>query len=174
MRHLITGGSGFLGNLIAKHLSSRGDEVRTIDVWEDESIPKSVNFFHGSILDRDLVSRAMKDVDIVHHTAALVPLTKSEAGFREVNVEGCRIVAEEAARAGVKCFMHTSSSAIFGAPRCPANNDSALMPLEAYGKSKLDGEKIVQKICGSRYALNCDTPANHNWRRQIGYFSDIV
>jgi len=88
----------------------------------------------------------MQDVDIVHHTAALVPLTKSGSRFQDVNVTGSRIVAEEAAYAGVKCFIHMSSSAIFGAPPCPASNDTPLKPLEIYGKSKLDGELAVREV----------------------------
>ena len=35
MKHLITGGSGFLGNLIARRLHARGEQVRILDVWED-------------------------------------------------------------------------------------------------------------------------------------------
>ncbi|MFY8174473.1 NAD-dependent epimerase/dehydratase family protein, partial [Planktothrix agardhii] len=35
MKHLITGGSGFLGNLIARRLYQRGEEVRILDIWED-------------------------------------------------------------------------------------------------------------------------------------------
>ncbi len=35
MKHLITGGSGFLGNLIARRLHTRGEHVRILDVWED-------------------------------------------------------------------------------------------------------------------------------------------
>ena len=147
MKHLITGGSGFLGDAIAKSLLKTDEEVVSLDIWKAEDLPSAVQFVQGSVLDRDLVRSLMKGVDVVHHTAALVPLTKAGKGFHEVNVDGTQIVAEEAARAEVKYFVHTSSSAIFGKPECPASNDSKLEPVDIYGISKLDGEKAVGKVC---------------------------
>src|SRR5262245_12843351 len=137
MKHLITGGSGFLGNLIARHFAALGESVRVLDIWEDPEHPAQIEFFNIDVLEREQVRQAMQGIDIVHHTAALVPLTKSGQRFQEVNVGGSRIVAEEAASAGVQCFIHMSSSAIFGAPNCPATNDTPLKPLEIYGESKL-------------------------------------
>jgi len=146
LRHLVTGGSGFLGNLIARHFNERGEQVTVLDRWEDETRPHQIQFIEGDVLNRDLIRASMEGVDIVHHTAALVPLTKSVIRFNEVNIEGSRIVAEEAARARVKCFIHMSSSSIFGASPCPADNNSPLRPLEAYGKSKLEGEAAVKAV----------------------------
>lgn len=147
MRHLITGGCGFLGNLIARRLHERGDQVRLLDVWEDESRPAEIEFVKGSVTDRETVARALAGVDFVHHNAALVPLTKSGAKFWDVNVEGSRITAEEAAKAGVKSFIHMSSSAIFGAPeRCPIDNNTPTNPVEIYGRAKLAGELAVREV----------------------------
>src|SRR3982751_1621048 len=98
--HLITGGSGFLGNLIARRLAARGERVKVMDIWEDKT--QGIEFIHGDVCDRERVRQVMKGVKIVHHNAALVPLTKSGARFWEVNVEGSRIVSEEAAAAGVE------------------------------------------------------------------------
>ncbi len=146
MKHLITGGSGFLGSQIANSLLSTGQDVVSLDIWEADDRPRDVDFTLGSVLDRDLVKSLMKGVDVVHHTAALVPLTKSGKMFHEVNAEGSKIVAEEAARANVKYFVHTSSSSIFGKPPCPCSNESPLTPVDIYGVSKLDAEKEVGKV----------------------------
>lgn len=146
MKHLITGGCGFLGMIIAEKLIARGDEVISLDIWETPDQLPEVQFVSGSVLDRELVRRLMQGVDVVHHTAALVPLTKENDKFQEVNVMGSRVVAEEAARAGVKYFVHTSSSAIFGKPKCPAGNSSPLRPVERYGASKLEGERAVEEV----------------------------
>ena len=146
--HLVTGGSGFLGNLIARRLLERGERVRCLDLWEDPTRPRDIQFIPCDIRDRQGVFEAMRGVDIVHHTAALVPLTKSGPRFWQVNVEGSRIAAESAARAGVRAFIHLSSSAIFGVPeQCPITETSPLRPAEAYGRAKLAGELAVRQVC---------------------------
>lgn len=146
MKHLVTGGSGFLGNLVVQKLISKGEQVVSLDVWDFPGQPKEVEFVKGDVLDRDLVKRLMPGVDIVHHMAALVPLTKAGKKFHEVNVEGTRVVAEEAANAGVRSFVHTSSSTVFGKPSCPVSNSSPMNPLEDYGKSKLGAEHVVKEV----------------------------
>lgn len=147
MKHLITGGSGFLGNLIARRLHARGETVRILDVWEDGSRPKEIEFVKCDIRDAPGVARALRGVEVVHHNVALVPLTKAGPEFWSVNVEGSRIAAEQAVTAGVKTFIHMSSSAIFGAPDCPVTNASPFRPVEIYGRGKLAGELSVRKIC---------------------------
>ena len=147
MTHLITGGSGFLGNLIARRLHARGERVRVLDIREDASRPKGIEFVKCDIRDVSGVAHAMRGVDVVHHNVALVPLTKAGADFRAVNVEGSRIAAEQSVKAGVKTLIHMSSSAIFGSPDCPVTNDSPFRPVEIYGRAKLDGELAVRDVC---------------------------
>lgn len=148
MRHLVTGGSGFLGNLIARRLHARGEFVRVLDIWEDPTRPREIEFVRADIRDCAAVAAAMQGIDIVHHNVALVPLTKAGPEFWSVNVDGSGLAAEEAVRAGVKRFIHMSSSAIFGAPAsCPVTNDSPLRPVEIYGRAKLAGEIAVRDAC---------------------------
>lgn len=148
MRHLITGGSGFIGNLTARRLRERGDEVRILDIWDDPSRPRDIQFINSSVLDRDGVAAAMADVDMVHHNAALVAQTDAGGQYWQVNVEGTRIVTEEAARAGVKRLVHVSSTAAYGIPPQGAiTADTPLCPVEPYGKSKLAGEQVAEAIC---------------------------
>ena len=147
--HLVTGGSGFLGHLIVRRLLEKGERVRALDVWKSPDHPPEAEFADCSVLDRDGVAKAMREVGIVHHNAALVPLTKSGAKFAEVNRDGSRIVAEEAVRAGADAFVHMSSTAIFGKVPCPITNDSPLNPFEIYGRSKLAGERAARTACGA-------------------------
>ena len=147
MRHLVTGGSGFLGNRIVRELLRSGEEVRVLDIWRDPSLSDDVEFFETDIRDRDGLRKAMQNVDVVHHNVALVPLTKSGKAFWEVNVDGSRIAAEVAAECEVGNFVHMSSSAVFGVP--PGGRITAetpTKPVEIYGRAKLAGELAVREI----------------------------
>jgi nucleoside-diphosphate-sugar epimerase len=148
MRHLVTGGSGFLGNLIARRLLARGETVRVLDVWRDPTAPAAIEYVRCDIRDRAGVAAAMRGIDVVHHNVALVPLTRSGPRFWDVNVEGSRIAAEEATKGGIQAFVHMSSSALYGAPdECPVTERTPLRPVEIYGRAKLAGEQAVREVC---------------------------
>ncbi|REJ68545.1 MAG: NAD(P)-dependent oxidoreductase [Planctomycetota bacterium] len=148
MKHLVTGGSGFLGNLIARRLCAQGEEVRVLDVWEDPSRPAEIEFIKCDVRDREGVARAMSGVGVVHHNAALVPITRSGGEFWQVNAEGSRQVAEAAVAAGVEAFIYMNSCSIYGMPEdSPITDASPLAPFEIYGRSKLGGEVAVSEVC---------------------------
>ncbi len=148
MKHLVTGGSGFLGNLICRRLLERGDEVVNLDIWSDDTRPADVEFINCDILDRDGVRKAMRGIDVVHHNVALVPITKAGKRFWDVNVTGSQIAAEEACKAGVRAFIHQSSSAVFGAvEEMPVTAQTVPKPVEAYGAAKLESERVVRAAC---------------------------
>ena len=146
-KHLVTGGSGFLGNLIIRRLLDAGHEVVSLDVWQDPQASKDFEFHRIDVLDYNAVYKSMRGVSVVHHNAALVPLTKSGKDFWSVNVEGSRSVALAALNSEVKTFIHMSSSAIFGAPKVlPITSTTATAPIEIYGRGKLAGEMAVREI----------------------------
>lgn len=148
MKHLITGGSGFVGNLVARRLKERGEDVVALDIWDDPKRRPDIEFVKASVNDRDAVRKALEGVDVVHHNAALVAQTDAGQKYYDVNTWGSKIVAEEAVNAGVKAIVHTSSTAVFGVPlEEPLTNATPCLPMEDYGRSKLAGEQVMEALC---------------------------
>src|SRR3954469_7572482 len=114
---LITGGSGYFGSVLSAAALDRGDRVRVFDLNPPgDDYAAFVEFVAGDVRDRDAVSRACKDIDVVLHNVAQVPLARDRHLFRSVNTLGTAHVLLAARDAGVRKVVHTSSSAIFGIP----------------------------------------------------------
>ena len=146
-KHLVTGSSGFLGSAIVKKLHKLGHEVVSLDIIEDIEISKISKFFKIDISDKNInYTDILKDVDSVHHNAALVPLTKAGVNFHKANVIGTQNILEKSIENNVKHFSHMSSSAIFGKPKNKGNVDyNEYNPTGIYGKSKYQAELEVLK-----------------------------
>ena len=148
MRVLITGGAGFIGRHIAEHFHDRG-EVRVLDNlrggFKSNLSELECQLIVGSILDRDLVREAMKDVDFVFHLAAMVSVQESVQKpneCTEINTGGTTIVLEEAARARVKKLIFSSSAAIYGDNETiPKIESMPAEPKSPYATSKYDAER---------------------------------
>jgi len=101
-------------------------------------------FIEASILDREAVRGAMLGVDYVFHLAAMISVPESMAKpieCDELNTKGTLIVLEEAARAGVKKLVLSSSAAIYGDnPAVPKVETMLPEPKSPYAITKLDGE----------------------------------
>ena len=142
--HLVTGGSGYVGESIIQKLTELGDKIISLDIIDTSNRIDGVEYILGSVLDKKLIDRIVSKVNFIHHNAALVPLTKSGKLFREVNVEGTRNIMNSAMKHSVDHFCHMSSSAVFGLPvELPLTNFSDRLPVEIYGQSKKDAEDLV-------------------------------
>lgn len=146
--HLVTGGAGFIGARLVERLVERGDRVRVVDLLRDSALPAGVDFRRASICDAAAMADAMRGVGVVHHCAALVAQSRAGRAYQAVNVEGSRIVAQAAIRAGVDAIVHVSSTSVYGMPPDgPITAATVPRPLEAYGRSKLAGERLMADLC---------------------------
>ncbi len=148
MKHLVTGANGFLGSLIVKELLKSNLEVIGIDTTERTSdyFSDQYKFFNFDVRDPN-ISKIMQDVEVVHHNAALVPLTKAGSDFFSVNVHGTINIANLSKNFGVSKFIHMSSSAVFGAGRMePIADATPRSPVESYGQSKAQAEIELERI----------------------------
>ncbi len=141
---LITGGNGFIGTHLASALVSAGANLKVLDLKKNPA-NKNIKQFCGSILDKHLIERALKSIDIVFHYAALIGVEKIYNIPREVlkvNFEGTKVLLDSSVKAGVKKFIFASSSEIYGNPcELPLSEVSPKAPISTYGISKLASEE---------------------------------
>lgn len=144
-RVLITGGTGFLGIHLARHLLKKNYAVTLLDKEKLDSfdLAKKVNVVIGDIRDKHIVDQAMKNQDYVVHAAAALPVHSDMQVIFNVNVEGTRIVLESAKRQHIKRLIFISTTAVYGISKyLPATEEAPLHPIGYYGLSKAEGEKL--------------------------------
>ncbi len=159
-KHFVTGASGFLGSHIVKRLLEMGeDEIISFDILNSDEKLKGVRYIQGDILDKGRLIEITRDVNYVHHNAALVPLVKAGEDFRKVNVIGTRNIIECCRKNKIKKMVHTSSSAIYGLPdNMPITDNTEYKPIEIYGQSKLDAEREVWEYMEEGGGASCIRP----------------
>ena len=143
---LITGGSGYFGEILVKQLLEKGFNCSIFDLNEPDIISSGNNltYIKGDIRNEKDVSDATKNIDFVFHNVAQVPLSKNKKLFKEVNIDGTRNILKFSLKNNINHFVYTSSSAIYGIPTSnPVSEKTIPYPGEAYGQAKLDGEKLV-------------------------------
>ena len=147
MRILVTGGAGFIGSHIVEHFQGKA-EVRVLDNLRSGYLrniaPFKVDFIEGSVLDKDVLVRAMEGVDYVFHLAAMISVPESmgkPVECVEINTIGTLNVLEAAAQVGVKKMTLSTSAAIYGDnPVVPKREDMFPEPKSPYAETKLSGE----------------------------------
>jgi nucleoside-diphosphate-sugar epimerase len=145
--HVVTGGSGYFGNLLVDMLLSRGHRVRIFDLLDTSDRDDGVEFVQGDIRDLDAITRACADADVVHHNVAMVPLAKDIEAFWSVNRDGTFNLLRACSLNNVSKVVYTSSSAVFGAPdNLPVDEYLTPSPAEEYGQAKLAGEELCHRF----------------------------
>ncbi len=147
-RSLVTGGAGFIGSHVAAECVRLGHETVVLDDlsggFRDQS-PHGAEFVEGSVTDVALVSAlfARYHFDYVYHLAAYAAEGLSHFIRRfnyTTNLVGTVNLINEAVKASTKCFVFTSSIAVYGQGQLPMCEDLTPHPGDPYGISKYAAE----------------------------------
>jgi UDP-glucose 4-epimerase len=163
-KSLITGGAGFIGAHLTKALVSRGHEVVVLDDLSGgfmDNIDEGAKFVEGSITDFSLVNDlfAAERFDYVYHLAAYAAEGLSHFIKRfnyNNNVVGTVNLINASVNNDVKCFVFTSSIAVYGAGQVPMTEDLRPEPEDSYGIAKLSVERelaVTHEMFGLDYVI---------------------
>ena len=144
---LITGGSGFLGTIMANYLLDRGYECVNIDLVKTSVDRPNYTSYVGDIRDQECLEKvfSVHRFDAVFHFAAMLAHErKMIKDLWSSNVEGTKNIYRMCRKHGVRKIIFTSSNCLWGHSFDYAvPEDEAPSPIEVYGKSKLKGERIL-------------------------------
>jgi UDP-glucose 4-epimerase len=161
---LVTGGAGFIGSHVADHLLKLGHEVVVLDDLSGgfvKNVPEGVIFVKGSILDEEVIGRLFSQhgFTYVFHLAAYAAEALSHFIKRfnyQNNIIGSINLINAAVNHNVKCFVYTSSIAVYGPCQSPMTEDMIPIPEDSYGIAKLAVEqdlKVSREMFGLDYII---------------------
>jgi nucleoside-diphosphate-sugar epimerase len=150
---LVTGSTGFIGQPMCQGLLESGATVRGGSrQGGDHPVPGVERVPLGDPLERRSVRAAVTGVDAIVHLAARVHVMRERAAdplaeFRIANVESTRLLAEEAAAAGVGQLVLASTVKAVGEENsAPWKEEVEPLPADPYGRSKLEAERVVREL----------------------------
>ncbi len=172
MKFLITGGSGFLGINLTRHLLAKGQHVVCYDIAEfDYPERDQITFYKADIRDRAKLDEAMRGVDIVVHAAAALPLYSKEDIYT-TDIVGTRNVLEAAQAAGAQRVIHISSTAVYGIPdHHPLREDDPLQGVGPYGEAKVEAERICERFRAQGMCVPILRPKSFIGPERLGVFA---
>ncbi len=118
MKTLVTGSTGFIGSTVVRKLLESGKEVRV--TCRNNSDTRNIDGLdvekvYGDIQDRDSIKQALKGCDTLYHVAAyFAHWSPDRSLFYKINVDGTKIILEEALNQGIERVIYTSTSSTIG------------------------------------------------------------
>jgi UDP-glucose 4-epimerase len=147
---IVTGGAGFLGGLLLSRLLSDGWECASIDLQPPNQEHPRLFSIQGDIRRSEDLEKTFRDfanVDAVFHCAAILAHDNKDKTFLWTsNVDGTRQVADFAVRKHASSLIYISSNCLWGENfHRPVLESDQPKPVEIYGSSKWEGEKILSE-----------------------------
>jgi NAD dependent epimerase/dehydratase len=153
---LVTGAGGFIGSHLTEKLTSLGYRVKAFVHynsrnswgWLDSSVCKErIEVISGDIRDADIVRRAVHDVEVVFHLAALIGIPYSynaPDSYIDTNIKGTLNILQAAKELEVKKIVHTSTSETYGTAQfVPISEKHPINPQSPYAASKAGADYLA-------------------------------
>jgi len=155
MKLLLTGGAGYIGSIVSRHLLSAGHQLTVLDnlgTGHREAIAPAATFVEADLRDPAAVTTALSEgFDGVLHFAALSLVGESMQAperYWENNVTGTLNLLNAMVAAGVPRLVFSSTAATYGAPEAsPITEDAPTRPTNPYGASKLAVDMMIGGFC---------------------------
>jgi nucleoside-diphosphate-sugar epimerase len=150
-RIFLSGGSGFFGGILKRTLLARGECVVNFDLIADADSHPNLVSIQGDLRDADQVNRifAEHNIDGVAHIAAMLAHGShvDEPALWASNVDGTRNLAQAARAHAIRSFVFTSTNCLWAKNfRRPVTEEDAPEPIEIYGRSKAEAEKVLAEF----------------------------
>jgi len=143
----LTGATGYTGGHVLNALRARGDDVVALARAEGARrlAAAGTRVVEGDLASEDALRRLVDGAEAVVHIAAVYRTAgHPDAYYREVNVHGTARLADAAASAGVRRFVHTSTVGVHGhVAHPPADEDAPMAPGDIYQETKAEGERAA-------------------------------
>jgi UDP-glucose 4-epimerase len=157
MKLLITGGAGYIGSIVARHLLSNGHTVVVLDNLEHghrEAVPPGARLLVADLLDREALGGALAEgFDAVLHFAALALVGESGVHperYYRTNIGGTLNLLEAMRAADITRLVFSSTCAVYGQPESvPISEDAPTTPTNPYGRSKLATDWMISDFCAA-------------------------
>ncbi len=164
MKALVTGAGGFIGSHLVEALLADGWEVRALVRYNSRSSwgwleelrtrnAAAMEVMLGDVTDSSQMDETVAGCDVVFHLAALIGIPYSyaaPASYVATNITGTLCLLQAALKHGVRRFVHTSTSEVYGTARyTPIDENHPLQAQSPYAATKIAADKLVESFVRS-------------------------
>lgn len=154
---MVTGAGGFIGSHLAERVAQLGARTRcflrynsqqSVGWLSDSPLRSELEIIHGDIRDLESVYRAVKDIEVIFHLAALISIPfsyDSPRSYVQTNIGGTLNVLEAARQHGTARVICTSTSEVYGsAIRVPIDESHRLRGQSPYSATKIGADSLAE------------------------------